>query len=145
MLCWHRLIEVVSLLHLRYKISHRWHDRFLRWTMIRVILDLWSLYRSSQCTLHIVNFENFPGKQNVASPKPPARPLTHYGPDEYLVTRRVVDVNVVTCLRSSREFWTNHVRRAKLKVWFLLKINNGLKVKDIYFSMCTIWMWVRLG
>ena len=56
----------------------------------------------------------------------------------YLVTRRVVDVNVVRCLRNSREFWTNYLRRAKLKVWFLLKINNGSNVNGSYFSMCMI-------
>ena len=56
----------------------------------------------------------------------------------YLVTGRVVDVNVVRCFQSSREFRTNHEGRAKVKVWFLLKINNGFKVNKICFSMCTI-------
>ena len=56
----------------------------------------------------------------------------------YLVTGRVVDVNVVRYFQSSREFRANHERRAKVKVWFLLKINSGFKVNNICFSMCTI-------
>ena len=75
-----------------------------------------------------MNFQNVPEEQNAEFPKPPVRPLTYYdrrdpspitAPDEYLVTHQVVDVNVIRCFPSSGEFWTNHVRRTKLKVWFL--------------------------
>ena len=50
-------------------------------------------------------FSKFPGGEKRRIPKASgATPHPHYGPDEYLLARRVVDGNVVRCLGSSREF-----------------------------------------
>ena len=112
------LIHVVQRIHSRHR-------------FISSLDELWSRIFIQIISTHPIRhyeFSKCPGGAKRWIPKASgatshllrsAWPLTHYGPDEYLVTHRVVDVNVIRCFPSSGEFWTNHVRRTKLKVWFL--------------------------